>query len=1011
MVSADALRWSLVSTRVGVCTRMTAGAGQMTPQLTVRTILGHTLARLLPLVLITLGWIPLQAGPEQYEGKTIANIQFEPEKQPLTKAQLLAMIPLRAGQPLRAADVRDTIQRLYATGDYAEIAVDATLETGGVTVKLVTKPSFFIGHVAVKGVPEPPNQGQLVVASQLQLGTEYSEADMQRAVDRLIAVVRRNGFHNASVKPSTSFDPASQQVTIDFTIDPGKRAKYDGVSISGKTERSTDSLIRSSGWRRFLGLGWRPETENRTQSGVVGVRSWYEKHDRLLAKVTLVNLDYHPATNTITPELSIDSGPEVGVRVRGAKVSAGKLRSMLPIYEERAVDKDLLMEGTRDLTAYFQSQGFFDASVTYNFAQPTSGDQLIDYQVEKGIRHKIVKVQIEGNKFFDEDAIRERMTVVPASFIRYRHGRYSHQYLDRDLNAIRDLYRANGFRDVDVTSKEVDDFEGKSGHIAIFIQVNEGPQWFVAKLALEGAPSEDRGYLLSILHSTEGQAYSDLSIANDRDSVLEYYYNNGYPAAKFEFTSEPAEQPNRVNLKFMVDPGHRVYVRDVLVSGLERTKGGLVSQRISIKPGDALSQNQITGSQRRLYDLGIFAKVSAAIQNPDGEEPTKCVLYSFEEAGRYLLNTGFGAEIGRIGGGSTSLDSPAGTTGFSPRVSFGISRLNFLGLGHTIGLQMRVSTLEQRALATYLAPQFQGNPNLNLQFSGLFDISHDVRTFSARREEGSIQLGQKLTKANSVQYRYTFRKVNIIGTPLVTPELIPRLSQTERVGAFSGTFIQERRDDPLDAHRGIYTTVDLALASSAFGSQTGFGRIVARNSSYYKLTKTLVLARTTSFGLIKRYAGLLDIPLAERFFAGGSTSNRAFPDNQAGPRDLVTGFPIGGNALFTNTVELRFPLIGDNIGGVLFNDLGNVYSNWNKISLRYHQNGLQDFDYAVQAIGVGIRYRTPIGPVRGDFSLSPNSPRFFGFRGTTNQLLFGGGQQVVQRINVFQFHFSLGQAF
>jgi len=966
---------------------------------------------LILLVFLALACYPLHAGPEQYEGKTIAAIQFEPEKQPLTKSQLLAMIPLRTGQPLRAADVRDAIQRLYATGDYAEIAVDATLETSGVALKLITKPSFFIGHVAVKGVPEPPNQGQLVVATQLQLGTEYSGADLQRAVERLIAVVRRNGFHNASVKPDTSFDTASQQVTIDFTIDPGKRAKFDGVSISGKTERSPESIIGSTGWKRFLGLGWRPETENRTQSGVVGVRNWYQKHDRLLAKVTLVKLDYHPATNTITPELSIDSGPEVAVRVRGAKVSAGKLRSLLPIYEERAVDRDLLMEGTRDLTAYFQSQGFFDVSVKYDIAQPPNGDQLIDYQVEKGARHKIVKLEIEGNKFFDDDTLRERMTVVPASLIRYRHGRYSRQYLDRDLTAIRDLYRSNGFRDVEVTSKEVDDFDGKSGQIAIFIQVKEGPQWFVSKLALEGAPSEDRAYLLSILHSTEGQAYSDLSIANDRDSVLEYYFNNGYPAAKFEFTAEPAEQPNQVNLKFMVDLGRRVYVRDVLVSGLERTKGGLVAQRISIKPGDALSQNQITGSQRRLYDLGIFAKVNAAIQNPEGEEPTKYVLYSFEEAGRYLLNTGFGAEIGRIGGGSTSLDSPAGTTGFSPRVSFGISRLNFLGLGHTIGMQMRVSTLEQRALATYLAPQFQGNSNLNLQFSGLFDISHDVRTFSSRREEGSIQLGQKLTKANSVQYRYTFRKVNIIGTPLVTPELIPRLSQPERVGSFSGTFIQERRDDPLDAHRGIYTTVDVALASGVFGSQTGFGRLVARNATYYKLTKTLVLARSTSFGLIKRYAGLPDIPLAERFFAGGSTSNRAFPDNQAGPRDLVTGFPIGGGALFTNTVELRFPLIGDNIGGVLFNDLGNVYSSWNKISLRFHQNGLQDFDYAVQAIGFGIRYRTPIGPVRGDFSLSPNSPRFFGFRGTTDQLLFGGGQQVVQRINVFQFHFSLGQAF
>ena len=387
------------------------------------------------------------------------------------------------------------------------------------------------------------------------------------------------------------------------------------------------------------------------------------------------------------------------------------------------------------------------------------------------------------------------------------------------------------------------------------------------------------------------------------------------------------------------------------------------------------------------------------------------MLYSIDEARQWTTNYGLGAEIGRIGGGTTSLESPAGTTGFSPRFIFGVSRLNFLGTGHTIGLQTLISTLEQRAQLTYFAPQFEGNPNLNLQFIGLFDISHDIRTFSARREEGSVQLGQKLSSAYSLQYRYTFRKVNILGTPLITPELIPLLAQPVRSDLSPPLSSRTSATIPSDAHRGTYNSLDLALASNVFGSQTGFGRVVARNSTYYQLTKSLVLARTTTFGMIERYSGLAEIPLAERFFGGGAFSDRAFPDFQAGPRDTITGFPIGGNASFVNTVEFRFPLVGENLGGVLFNDMGNVYSAVNKISLRFTQRDLQDFDYAVQAFGFGVRYRTPIGPVRVDFSLSPNSPRFFGFEGTENQLLYGGGHAVTQRINVFQFHFSLGQAF
>ena len=299
-----------------------------------------------------------------------------------------------------------------------------------------------------------------------------------------------------------------------------------------------------------------------------------------------------------------------------------------------------------------------------------------------------------------------------------------------------------------------------------------------------------------------------------------------------------------------------------------RTRPDVVTDRISLHAGDPLSQSEINGSQRRLYDLGIFSRVDAAIQNPDGDEPTKYVLYSLEEAGRYSMNVGVGAEIGRIGGGTTSLDSPAGVTGFSPRFSFGISRLNFFGLGHTMSLQTLVSTLEQRALLTYVAPQFLGNPKLSLQLSALFDHSHDVRTFSAEREEGSIQLAQKLSKADTLQYRFTYRKVNILGTPLISSDLIPLLSQPVRVGFFSMSFIQDKRDDPIDSHRGTYTSIDLALSASAFGSQTDFGRVVARNSSYYQLTKDLVLARTTQFGLIERYAGLVVYP------AGGTILRR-----------------------------------------------------------------------------------------------------------------------------------------
>jgi outer membrane protein assembly factor BamA len=354
----------------------------------------------------------------------------------------------------------------------------------------------------------------------------------------------------------------------------------------------------------------------------------------------------------------------------------------------------------------------------------------------------------------------------------------------------------------------------------------------------------------------------------------------------------------------------------------------------------------------------------------------------------------------------------------------GVSRINFLGLGHIVSLQTQVSTLRRRALASYSAPQFEGHENLALTFSALFDDSNDVRTFAARRWEGTVQLAQKLSRANSIQYRYTFRRVTLDENSLkIQPQLIGLLSQPVRVGLIGGSFVQDRRDDPVNSHRGVLNSIDLGYAYKGFGSETDFTRLLVRNATYYPIGREIVLARSLQFGYIQRWGGLPQIPLSERFYSGGSSTNRAFPDNQAGPRDPLTGFPVGGSALFFHSTELRFPLIGDNIGGVLFHDMGNVYTGVNTISFRFHQKDLQDFDYMVHSIGIGIRVRTPVGPIRADFSFSPNPPRFFGFNGTLEELLKVPANQPLcslqtpspmcsnQRISWFQFHISLGQTF
>ncbi len=948
----------------------------------------------------------------KYEGQRIVEIRFEPADQPLNPSELNHKLPFQAGSAFHERDLRLAIQNLFATGRFSDLAVDATEAAGGVALRFITKRAYFVGRVVIRGVNAPPNSGELASATKLRLGTPYVDADRTQAMQSLLSLLRQNGFYRAKMDAQVEYRPHFEEANVIFDVDAGKRARFEQPVITGHPGRPEQSIVLSTHWKRLYGLlGWQEVTQARVRQGLDNVRRYYEKHNLLDSRVTLRRLDYHNETNTVEPTLEVQAGIRVIIRTTGAKISLGKLKQLVPVFQEHSVDPDLLVEGQHNVQQYLVSEGYFGAEVGYKTAVGQNPDErIITYQIDRGRRHRFVYLAIAGNKYFNLDTIRERLYLQPAEFPRFPYGRFSELYLKQDIQSIENLYSSNGFRDVKVTSNAEDDYRGVKDHLAVFIRIQEGPQWYVSALSIEGSAENDLPALRSRLASLAGQPFSEANVAGDRESFLDYYYNRGFLNATFDYYVSPAEQPNHVNIRYVLNPGPRKYVGDVLVSGLETTRRKLVYDRIELNRDEPLSLAKETDSQRRLYELGIFARVNTAIQNPDGDEADKTVLYDIDEARHYSMNLGVGAQIARIGGSVTSLDNPAGSTGFAPRVALGISRINFLGLGQTVGLQTSVSTIEQRGALTYFIPQLVSNPDLNLSLTAFIENSSDIRTFTAHRREASIQLGQRISRAFTAQYRLVFRNVTLSNLK-IDQLLVPLLSQPETVGMGEFSLIEDKRDDPTDAHHGIYTTFDVSYAPGILGSQTQFARGLFRNSTYHPFHRDLVFARSTQFGIISRTGGHPEIPLAERLYSGGSTSIRAFPDFQAGPRDLTTGFPLGGNAMFTNSLEMRFPLYGDNLAGVLFHDAGNVYDKVSDFSLRFRQRNLQDFNYTVQSVGFGLRYRTPIGPIRLDLSFSPDAPRFFGLKGTLQDLISGTAVSTVQKINAFQFHFSLGQAF
>jgi len=973
-----------------------------------------------------------------FEGRTIADVQF-PNGQPLDPTDLAHVQPLKKGQPLRAADVALAIDGLFSTGRFEDIVVEAEPSAEGAIVRFVTKNARFLGGITVEGkVLDSPNRAQVDSATQLSLGAPFQDDDVIQAVDRIHRLLQANGFYEARITPTVSRANDAQQIFLTFRIHEGQRAKYEMPTITGVTKLPDATILRATGWRLPIIHWWRHVTGSRTRGGVQNVLNKYGGQDRLMARVELKKLDYDANRRRVRPELDIDAGPKVKVTAVETKVSRRVLKRYVPVFQQRAVDDDLLETGKRNLQEYFQSQGYYDTSIDFVVQPVKDGQETVEYAISRGMRYKLVRVTIAGNRYFDTESVRERMFMQPAGFLILRHGRYSEAFRRRDEESIANLYRSNGFRDVTVASEVSRDVKGQAGSIAVTVHIREGAQWLVDDLAIHGATQFKPAELPS-LASSGGQPFSEVNIANDRETVLTFYYTRGFPKASFNASWRTVE-PGHVSVVYDIVEGDREYVRDVLVSGLNTTRRSLVDRAITLKAGDPLSPTAQTEIQKSMYDLGVFANVDTAIENPDGDTDHKYVLYHFDEANRYTFSVGFGAQLAQFGTpNSTSLAAPGGTTGVSPEGSLTVSRLNFLGLGHTVSLQGVYSSIEKRASLTYLQPRLFGVEGQNLTYSLQYDDTLDVRTFAARREEASVQLSRKFSKAFTGVFQAAYRKDNV--SDIVIPVLlVSQFLQSVRIGVLSANFVQDRRDNPANPRHGMYNTASFSLSGRFFGSERSFGRALLRNATYYPLGKNWVLARQTQFGIIVPFAppagidAQESVPLPERFYAGGADSLRAFPFNQAGPRDIgtalvpggptsePTGFPLGGNALFINNIELRFPFLGQNIQGVIFHDMGNVYSSLSDISLRFHQNSPRDFNYMVHDVGFGIRYRTPVGPVRADFAYSINPPAYVGFSGTPAQILNCNPnvptsqlpsycQSTPQSISHFQFFFSIGQTF
>jgi outer membrane protein insertion porin family len=977
-----------------------------------------------------------QTASPQLEGRPLTAIRIVDQSGNFLDENV-AGLPLQLNQPFTLIAERESLRQLYRSGRYADIVAQVTNSPEGVQLDFVVRLNFFVNAVRVNGLHEPPSDSVAVSAMRLALGEPFRESEMPAALDRLRNALEDEGLYRAKITYRLVPHPQTQQMDIIVDVIPGVRALVGAINLANQSTFS-DAEIHDH-------LKLKPKTRVTSEAlerSVESARKWLIGRGYLGARVSLVRGAYEPDTNQVALQASVVAQLKVRVQVLGTKVSESTLRPLLPIYEEGAVDEDLLQEGRRNLRDYLQRQGYFDAEVDYTTAEdPAEGQQgsteVITYRVELGSHHRLVGLAFSGNHYFRDDLLRERIRIQPSAFA--SPGRFSSGQLTNDVAALSELYQSNGFRGVQVSSDLMDNYQGHTGDLFVTFRVQEGLQTRIAKLTLEGNHALNNDELSGVIGSTAGQPYSDLNVAGDRDNVLALYYDQGFPNAQFHATEEnlpaqPAEGP-KVNLTYQIEEGQQIRVAQVLVGGYEHTHPRVIVREVQLRSGGPLSESAIVETQRRLYNLGIFSRVAIAPQNPEGSDTSKTIDILVDEARRYTIGYGLGFEAQRLG---TASNGPvAEPLNFSPRGTVEFSKLNLTGRADSLSFKARASTLQGRALLTYSSSNHFLLPTLSFQLTGTYVKARDVQTFTSTREEGSAQLADRRSIVTTLLYRYVYRRVQATDLQ-VAPEEIPLFNQPTQVSFFSFTWVRDRRDNAADPARGSFNTFDIDLASTAIGSVASFVRATYQNSTYTHLGSRFVFARSTRVGIEKPFAGstgslapLLatsssDIPLPERFFAGGGTTLRGFGLNQAGPRDPVTGFPVGGLGLLTFNQQLQFPmrlpLIGSRASGGLFYDAGNVFSDFSHISLRWAPpqptfnpaqptvcltNCTNELNYFSHTVGFEIRYHTPVGPVSIDLAYQLNPAHFVN---PVNSAV-PSGPVTVSRLPAFQFFVNLGSTF
>jgi outer membrane protein insertion porin family len=874
--------------------------------------------------------------------------------------QLRTLLAIRPGEPLDEARVRRTLTNLYASGAASEIEVLSRPAAGGVVAVVALWTTVVAEKVAIAGTELGLKREELAAALPQAEAQPLLEDRVVRGVYRLEDLYHQRGFLEAEVRVAVGYlDAAGKRAVVTYQVASGPRATVAEVDFDGSPAPFAPAELAAA-----LKMAPGSPFRQRTMEESVGrLHRWLIDHGYRAARVDEPQQQYDKTTHRMHLTYPLDIGPKVTVEVVGADLATLRKKDLLPFLGPEGYDEALLLQSVDRVERYYQERGHYRVSVKSHEEQ-APGELRLTLTVEPGPQYTLDKVVFSGNERVSDAKLAELMTTSPRRLLALGSGRLVDEVLAADLDNIRSYYALQGFSGARVPPPEVSE---QGDRLTVTITVEEGRRQRVAELEFEGveslAPAELRKALTAQGLLTAGGPFHPVLLEDTLEVIRGRYEAAGFASAQVSAATTWNDDATRVGITIQVLEGPRTLVDRIIIRGNRKTHDRVIRRTLELASGEPVSGARLLEAQRRLYRLGAFSRADVALAPAPPGAASRDVVVRVEEGDTRRLTYGFG------------YDSEDGVRGLA-----GYSDSNLAGRGFTLGADLRLALDVAQSLRNPPLRDGRSQVSLTQPFIGRFDVpltytlfytKEEQQSFNVERRGGRLEASRAFGTRNRLGLIYDYRLVRseTLATPTagVPADQPSREDRDIRISSVIPNVLFDRRDDPLDPTRGWTSYTQVQYAFPFLVTTEEFLKVFLQETGYYPAGHAGVVAGSLRLGGIEPLRAGGDDPvvpaelpssrvsIAERFFAGGSNTHRAYRLDQLGipGRTTFGGEPVGGNGLLLVNLDYRFPVVGQ-VGGVVFFDAGNVWADWRDVDPREAKLGL----------GLGVRYLSPIGPLR-----------------------------------------------